>query len=87
MEVNVHEKEKLVEVWLTNAEKNDPAVQEHLKMLYAKYKLFKYTVAVFQSGGRDLYQSTLDLLAYNKKRIAELEVLREKKTRSAALER
>lgn len=86
MEINVRNKEKLVEVWLTNAEKNDPAVQEQLKLLYARYKLLKYTVAAFQSGSRNLYQSTLDLLSYNKKRIAELEVLQEKKTHSAKME-
>ena len=72
MELNVHDNTKIVEVWMTNAEKNDPAVQARLKELYAKYKEKKYTVAVFQSGGGDLYQSTRDLLAYNKRKCAEL---------------
>ena len=31
---------------------------------------------MFESGDKDLYQGTLDLLAYNKKRMAELEVRR-----------
>ena len=72
MKLKVHENTKIVEVWMTNAEKNDPAVQARLKELYAKYKEKKYTVAVFQSGGSDLYQSTHDLLAYNKRKCAEL---------------
>lgn len=72
MELNVHNNTKIVEVWMTNDEKNDPAVQAKLKELYAKYKGKKYTVAVFQSGGRDLYQSTRDLLAYNRRKCAEL---------------
>ena len=72
MELNVHDNTKIVEVWMTNAEKNDPAVQARLKELYAKYKEKKYTVAVFHSGGGDLYQSTRDLLAYNKRKCAEL---------------
>ena len=78
MELKVHDNTKIVEVWMTNAEKNDPAVQARMKELYAKYKEKKYTVAVFHSGGGDLYQSTRDLLAYNKKRCAELAVKREK---------
>ena len=57
---------------MTNAEKAAPTIQAKLKKLYAKYKKQKYTVAVFLSGGGDLYQHTRDLLAYNKKRCAEL---------------
>ena len=72
MELNVHDNIKIVEVWLTNAEKNNPAVQARLNDLYAKYKEKKYIVAVFHSGGGDLYQSTRDLLAYNKRKCAEL---------------
>ncbi len=78
MIVNVMSDKKIVEVWLTNAEKSDICVRDSLKMLYAKYKPMKYTVAVFYSGKNDLYSNTLDLLKYNKKRIAEFEVQREK---------
>ena len=76
MELKVHDNSKIVEVWMTNAEKNDPAVQARMKELYAKYKEKKYTVAVFQSGGGDLYQSIHDLLAYNKKKCAEIAMQR-----------
>ena len=86
MEIHVRDDRQLVEVWLSSGEKNDPAVQEQLKPLYAQYKEKKYLVAVYQSGNRDLYQSTLDLLAYNKKRVAELQTQREKK-RANALDR
>lgn len=87
MEINVRDDKKLVDVWLTNAEKNDPQIQAQLRKLYAKYKEKKYLVAVYQSGNRDLYESTLALLAYNKKRVAELDVQREKQRRTAAMER
>ena len=87
MEVNVRDDKQLVEIWLTNAEKKDPALREGLKDIYEKCKQKKYMVAVFESGEKDLYQGTLDLLAYNKRRCAELEVKREKKKRTAALER
>lgn len=79
MEVNISDDRRLVEVWLTNAEKDDPAVRESLKPLYAKYKAEKYLVAVYASGGRDLYQSTLNLLSYNQKRVAELAVRQERR--------
>ncbi|MCD8189627.1 MAG: hypothetical protein LUD78_05315 [Clostridiales bacterium] len=87
MEVNVREDKKLVDVWLTNVEKNDPQIQAQLKELYAQYKEKKYLVAVYQSGSRDLYESTLALLAYNKKRGAGLDVQREKRQRAVTVER
>lgn len=78
MEIHVRDDRHLVEVWLNNAEKNDTSLREGLKRLYAEYKKKKYLVAVFESGEGDLYQSTLELLSYNKKRCAEIEVNREK---------
>lgn len=87
MEMHVKDEKKMVEIWLTNAEKKDPQLREKLKDIYAKYKKKKYLVAVFESGEKDLYQGTLDLLAYNKRRCAELEVKREKKRWSAVMDR
>ena len=63
--------QKLVEIWLTNAEKVEPALQEILKEIYAKYKAKKYLVAVFESGTGNLYQNTRDLLLFNRRRSAE----------------
>ena len=80
MEMNVHEKTKDVEIWLTRAEKNDARLRERLKDVYAEWKEKGYFVTVFESGEKDLYQGTLDLLAYNKKRLAELEVRRARET-------
>ena len=76
MEMNVLDKTKDVEIWLTKAEKNDPQLRAQLKDVYAEWKKKGYFVTVFESGEKDLYQGTLDLLAYNKKRLAELEVRR-----------
>ena len=36
MEMNVRDDKKIVEIWLTNAEKNDPVLRESLKDVYAK---------------------------------------------------
>ena len=78
MEICINDECRAVEVWLSNEEKNDPAVQQRLKPLYAEYAEKKYTVAVFMSGSQDLYSLTSDLLCYNRKHIAELEVEQEK---------
>ena len=83
MEINVKDEKRMVEIWLSNAEKRDPVLRESLKDIYDKFKKKKYLVAVFESGEKDLYQGTLELLAYNKRRCAELEVQREKKQRRA----
>ncbi len=84
MELYVKDDRKLVEIWLTNAEKKDLGLRESLKGIFDKYKRKKYLVAVFESGGKELYQETLELLSYNKRRCAELEVQREKLLRAAA---
>ena len=78
MEMNVRDDMKLVDIWLTNAEKNDQQLRSSLQSIYDKYKEKKYTVAVFESGSEDLYENTLALLRYNKKRSAEKAVARKK---------
>ena len=78
MRMEVREQSKIVELWLTKAEKNDPAFRELLKPIYQRYRDQKYLVAVFLSGEEDLYQQTRDLLLYNRRRQAEKEVRAEK---------
>lgn len=78
MQMNVREKSKVVELWLTREEKNDPAFRESLKPIYQQYKAQKYLVAVFLSGEEKLYEQTRDLLLYNCRRSAEKEVQRKK---------
>ena len=70
MTITIHEPSKIVEVALTNAEQTDEAVKKQLKELYAQYKGTKYTVVVFLSGKRDLYEDTRDLLLFNRRRAA-----------------
>ena len=83
LEINVRDDRKIVEVWLTNEEQQDQAIRESLKPLYQQYKAKKYTVAVFLSGSRDLAEETAALLRHNKRRVAELEVQRERKRRKS----
>lgn len=70
---------RIVEIWLSNAEKHDTDLRERLKPLYREYKAKNYLVVVFESGEQDLIEATSSLLLYNRRRIAELEVEREKK--------
>lgn len=78
MEINVNESSKIVEIWLTNAEKQDRELREKLKLLYREFEAKKILVAVFESGQRDLAETTSDLLCYNRRRSAEREVEQEK---------
>lgn len=78
MDVNRDEEKKIIEVWLTRKESQDEALHNRLQPLYAEWKKQKYLVAVYHSGVEDLYRNTLDLLSYNKKRCAELAVLKDK---------
>ena len=87
MEIIQDDAKKLVQVWLTRQEGEDSAVQERLQPMYAQWKQQKYMVAVFHSGQEDLKENTMALLAYNKRRSAELAVQREKKRRMANMER
>ena len=87
MEMNVRDDQKLVEIWLTNAEKIDPVLREGLKEIYAKYKTKKYMVAVFESGKGDLYENTRDLLLFNRRRSAEKAVQQAKKQKAAGMVR
>lgn len=73
LEINVHDDRKIVEIWLDRSEQADAGLCETLRPLYQEYDDKKYTVAVFRSGGQDLYEQTQQLLLYNRNRAAELE--------------
>ena len=76
--MEIKEQSRIVELWLTREERDDPAFRESLKPIYQQYKDQNYLVAVFLSGEEDLYQQTRDLLLYNRRRLAEKEVQAEK---------
>ncbi len=49
MEMNKSKESKIVEIWLTKAEKDDSDLQERLKRIYQKYKNEGYIVVTYQS--------------------------------------
>ena len=78
LQMMVQKEQRIVELWLTRAEKDDPAFQPALKPLFQQYKAQNYLVAVFLSGEADLYQQTRDLLLYNCRRLAEQDVQKQR---------
>ena len=79
MELNVRNESKIVEIWLTKAEKQDAQLQKELKLVYESFHEAGYTAAAFLSGDQDLADAASGLVCYNRKRIAQLEVEQEKK--------
>lgn len=78
LEINVHDNKKLVDIWLTRTEQAQPALRTYVNSLCHDFTGKGYTAAVFLSGEKDLAEETSALLCYNKKRIPELEVQRER---------
>ena len=66
MRLDVHKDGKYAIVWLTNAEKADPKVMDGLKPLIDECKEKKYRLVMFESGDRDLTETTSDLLIHNR---------------------
>lgn len=84
MEIHVRDSSKLVEVWLTNSEKQNIELRERLKPLYREYKKKDYLVAVFESGMQDLTDLTSGLLCDHRRRTAQREVALERQGGIAA---
>ena len=79
MEMEVRDAEKKVLIWLTRAESNSVELREALKPIYREFRDKKYLVAVFESGTEDLEELTRDLVLYNRTRLRELEMAKEKR--------
>lgn len=71
MEIIRDEKKKQIQIWMTQQESQDEALQNRLKPMYAQRKKQTYLVAVFRSGSKDLRESVPDLLLHNKKVLTE----------------
>ena len=72
--MEVREQDKIVELWLTRAEKDNPAFRDSLKPLCQQYKEQNYLVSMYLSGEAELYLQTRDLLLYNRRRLAEQDI-------------
>jgi len=63
LEVNV--KDKIVEIWLTNSDKEDDEASELVDEICRTYSGRKYRTAVFISGNGSLEDCTENLLCSN----------------------
>ncbi|MCL2002694.1 MAG: hypothetical protein FWG72_01660 [Oscillospiraceae bacterium] len=66
MDVVTNEETKLVEVWLSRAESSSGLIRDWLKACFPSCKRQGYRVVVFESGQRDLFAATRDLLLENR---------------------
>lgn len=54
MEVNVNDKIKIVEIWLTHEDEKNAAISDFIKRKISEYRQQKYKTAVYYSGNQDL---------------------------------
>lgn len=74
LEINVRSGSKLVEIWLTKAERRDGQFRKQLEALYQKNRKQGRLTVVYESGEQELLDMTSDLLCYNRKRMAQMEM-------------
>jgi len=79
MEINVNNSTRIVEIWLSNAEKNDDEIRQSLKPLFKEWKAQKYLPVVYESGEGDLKESILGLLRHNREVLAKRQLAEEKR--------
>ena len=73
MEQVIYEDEKIIEYWLTNEEKDDAALQQHIRDECQNWKKKTFVAVVFYSGKADLLASTKPLISYNLKLMLDKE--------------
>ena len=74
--MEVREQSKIVELWLTREERDDPAFRESLKPIYQQYKDQNYLVAVFLSGEEDFLRFPLQFRKSSYTMLSEIEMKR-----------
>lgn len=74
MQINIHNEQKYVSIWLTRAESSDTELRESLTPLFKRYKDQKYRVVIFESGKEDLSTLTKSLLLCNLKNMASSDI-------------
>lgn len=73
MQIEILHASKIVAIWVTSAEAEDPTVQTKLSAIYADCVIKKYTPAVFHSGSKSLMEQTGGLLVHNRRQTAQRE--------------
>ena len=82
MRIHMDEEKRIAEIWLTKAERDDPAVDARLKPFYKECKDHKYLAVVYRSGRESLLETTKDLLRHNRNLDVHPQPVRKSRTRS-----
>ena len=82
MRIHMDEEKRIAEIWLTQAESDDPAVEARLKPFYKECKDHKYLAVVYRSGRESLLETTKDLLRHNRNLDVHPQPVRKSRTRS-----
>ena len=72
MQLRVNEPNRFFEVWLTQDERDDAALQASLQPLITEYKSRKYRPVLFISGKEDLKENTAALLCAHRRQMGGL---------------
>lgn len=64
MNISINEGTREADIWLTNAEKNNPCVADMLMHIYKSCSGSGYSVTLFVSGNAELNSSTADLVMH-----------------------
>ena len=72
MQLRVNEPSRFFEVWLTQDERDDAALQASLQPLIEEYKSRKYRPVLFVSGTEDLKENTAALLRAHRREMGDL---------------
>ncbi len=63
--MNILEKSKIVEIWLTNEDQHSSSVEIEVDRICTEWSGRKYKIAVIRSGNGDLFTSAEGLLLNN----------------------
>lgn len=63
--MNILEKSKIVEVWLTNEDQQNMEIESEVERICTEWSGRKYKIAVIRSGSGDLFTSAEGLLLNN----------------------
>lgn len=64
-DIRVNSRDKLLEIWLTQNERNRPEVSQILRSAADIYMVQDYLPVIYESGAADLKENTVELLLHN----------------------
>ena len=67
MEIYEQAEKRIVEIWMTNADRQDKQLCDSVKQACARWKQQGLLPIIYFSGEKDLYEQTFALLERNKK--------------------